>query len=376
MQWSGNVSIQSRLFFDDPLAVNPQQHDNYLSAAARPELYHSWDDDKQSITFTPFVRIDQHDEERSHVDIQELAWQKVFDQWELKLGISKVYWGVTESQHLVDIINQTDLIENADGEDKLGQPMILASTEQDWGLVDVYILPYFRERNFAGIEGRPRTYPVVDTDQAQYESSDKQRHIDFALRWLDSIDELDLALSYFNGTSREPVLSPTMKNGQPVLAPYYPLMKQLGLAAQLTTGNWLWKLETIHRQWLNQQFTAATTGFEYTFVGIMESSTDLGVVAEYLYDNRDEQATSFFENDIMLGLRFALNDVQSTEALLGLIMDTDSHETIISLEASRRLGDNWKLELELRSFHHIDDNSLMSSLQQDDMLQLDLAYYF
>ncbi|MDH5485425.1 MAG: hypothetical protein OEY43_09355 [Gammaproteobacteria bacterium] len=376
MEWSGNLSVQSRLFFDEPLAVNSQQHDQYLSVAARPELYHSWDDDTQSITFTPFVRLDQHDKERSHTDIHELAWQRVFDHWELKIGISKVYWGVTESQHLVDVINQTDLVENTDGEDKLGQPMIRASTEQDWGLLDVYLLPFFRERSFAGIEGRPRAYPVVDTDLVQYESSDEERHIDYALRWLQAFDELELALSYFNGTSREPLLTPTIYNGSTVLLPYYPLMTQYGLAAQATLGNWLWKLETIHRQWLNENYNATTTGFEYTLVGLMESSADLGIITEYLYDNREQQASSFLENDIMVGLRLALNDAQSTEALLGFIVDLDTDETIISLEASRRLGDNWKLELELRSFHHLDNNSLLSSLKQDDMLQIDLACYF
>ena len=42
----------------------------------------------------------------------------------MRLGLRKVYWGVTESQHLVDVINQTEGVENLDGEDKLGQPML------------------------------------------------------------------------------------------------------------------------------------------------------------------------------------------------------------------------------------------------------------
>ncbi len=35
-----------------------------------------------------------------------------------------MYWGVAESNHLVDIINQTDAVESFDGEEKLGQPMV------------------------------------------------------------------------------------------------------------------------------------------------------------------------------------------------------------------------------------------------------------
>jgi hypothetical protein len=138
--------VQQRSFLSDPL--DPRQHNHYASFSVEPELYHSWDNDKQSFTLQPFHRHDQHDEKRTHSDIRELSWLKVFDDWELTVGISKVYWGVTETQHLVDIINQTDQVENIDSEDKLGQPMIRFSTERDWGVLDFFILPIMP---FAGL---------------------------------------------------------------------------------------------------------------------------------------------------------------------------------------------------------------------------------
>ena len=67
---------------------------------------------------------------------------------EIKFGISKEFWGVTETSHRVDIINQTDFTEGFDGEEKLGQPMIKVSLEKQWGLLDFYALLGFRERNF------------------------------------------------------------------------------------------------------------------------------------------------------------------------------------------------------------------------------------
>ena len=42
----------------------------------------------------------------------------------LLVGAAKVFWGTAESRHLVDIINQTDAVEDIDEEDKLGQPMV------------------------------------------------------------------------------------------------------------------------------------------------------------------------------------------------------------------------------------------------------------
>lgn len=384
-EWTAETTLQLRHFLHQPLPQNNLQHNNTASVAAELEYYASWDDYTKSLTFTPFVRLDQHDSERTHADLRELSYQQVFTSWELRLGISKVFWGVTESQHLVDVINQTDQVENVDGEDKFGQPMIKASMERDWGILDVFILPGFRERSFQGIEGRPRPLLAVDTDQAQYESSAKQRHIDYALRWFNHLGDIEMGLSYFNGTSREPLLIPGNNNSGAVLIPYYPLMQQAGLDAQLTTAEWLWKLELIARDWqaldnnaqlIDQRFVALTGGFEYTFVGVAQSDADLGLVAEYLYDNRDEQASSFFQNDLMLGLRLALNDAQSSEALLGVIHDLDNQEFMLSLEASRRLAHHWTASLEVRSFNRVDSNSSLASIARDDFIQLDITRYF
>ena len=66
-----------------------------------------------------FARADENDEERNHFDIAELYWTLPSDEWELLIGINKVFWGVTESAHLVDIINQTDQVESFTGEEKL-----------------------------------------------------------------------------------------------------------------------------------------------------------------------------------------------------------------------------------------------------------------
>lgn len=385
-EWSGNISLQNRYFPNDSLSQNSEQYDNYISVSTEPEYYNAWNNDKQSITFTPFIRVDQYDEERTHGDLRELSFQQVFSDWELRIGVSKVYWGVTESQHLVDVINQTDSVENIDGEDKLGQPMIKASFEKDWGTLDIFILPYFRERTFQGIEGRPRTFPVVDTDQANYESSDKEKNIDYATRWFNYFGDLELGIAYFNGTSREPLFFPGTKNTNSVLTPYYPLMQQASIDAQLTTEEWLFKLEMIARDWKNidtitsqlidEQFIALTSGFEYTFVGIIDSDADLGLVMEYLYDDRDLQATTFFQNDIMTGLRLAMNDAESTEALLGIIYDLDNQEHLISLEASRRFASSWTATLEVRLFNNIAPSSFLKSIEQDDFMQLDIAYYF
>ena len=376
-EWSGNISFETKHFSQDALSAS--QFNEYGSVSFQPEWFHEWDGGKQSFTFVPFTRWDQHDEKRTHSDIRELSWLKVFKESELRVGLRKVYWGVSESQHLVDVINQTDLVENMDGEDKLGQPMINYALINDWGTVDLFILPYFRERTFPGVNGRLRTAFYIDTSNPNYESSDKENHIDYAVRWTHSLDDWDIGLSYFDGTSRDPSFTPPTLdvNGNQVSQPIYYLMQQTGLDIQATKDAWLWKMEVINRSINNDNYNAATAGFEYTFYSILESSSDIGLVVEYLYDDRNSKATTPFEDDLMLGLRWTNNDENDTSVLVGVIADRDDSSRLYSVEASRRVAESMKLTIEARLFTGIAANDLLlSSFRQDDFVQVELAYYF
>lgn len=375
-EWSGSVTSELRYFPDDPLTDEQYDGANF-SVALEAEYFHSWDDGRQSFVFTPFVRVDQHDSERTHADIRELAWIKAAEEWELRVGVRKVFWGVTEFQHLVDIINQTDQVENPDNEEKLGQPMINFALIKDWGTVDFFVLPGFRERTFAGREGRPKGALTVDTDNAEYESGAEDKHIDFALRWSHTIGPWDIGLAHFYGTSRDPRFIPRLNNsGELVLIPFYDIINQTSLDLQYTGDEWLWKLEAIRRQGQGDTYFAATGGFEYTFVGIFDSDADLGIIGEYAWDDRGDDAPTPFENDVVIGTRLALNDVQSTELLSGVVFDLDSSAKFFTLEASRRLGDSWKLGLEARFSSSIPEDDPAYSLRTEDFLQLELAWFF
>ncbi len=375
LEWRGNVSFEARSFLQDPLFT--EQHNSYLSLSAEPELYIPFDGNDLALTVTPFIRIDKHDEERSHFDFREFFLFFTDADWEWRIGLNKVFWGVTESQHLVDIINQTDQVEDIDGEDKLGQPMINATWMQDWGVVELFIMPYFRERTFKGIEGRLRTPLVVDVDSVQYESSDEENHLDVALRWSGVVkDDWDVGVYYFTGTSRDPQLIPVSRPTGPVLIPRYNLIDQLGLQAQGTFESWLLKFEAIARHGDPENYNAAVGGFEYTFYSLMESSIDIGTLLEYHYDDRGEDASSPFQNDIFAGMRIAFNDTQSTDMLLGGFFDLDTDASFYRIEGSRRLGQSWKLSAAAQIFDIADSQNLQYPIRDDDFIELTFGYYF
>ncbi|WP_297526627.1 SPOR domain-containing protein [Thiohalobacter sp.] len=374
-EWSGSMALELRAFPQGP-AYPRQRGSLNASLAIQPEYYREWNGGSDSFTFVPFLRLDNRDPERTHADLRELTWLRAAEDWELRVGVRRVFWGVTESVHLVDVINQVDLVENTDTEDRLGQPMINLALIRDWGTVDLFLLTGFRERTFPGPRGRLRTEPYIDTDQARYESGAEWRHLDLAARWSRTLGPWDIGLAQFHGTGREPILQLGLKDGQPVLVPYYPIINQTSLDLQATLGDWLWKLEWLTRDGQGDRFTAAAGGFEYTFVGIFDTAADLGVISEYLFDDRGSDATTLFQNDLMIGLRLTLNDAQSSELLFGASTDLDGHEQSFNLEASRRLGDQWKLSIEARFARGLNRNGLFGSIRNDDYVQAELAWYF
>ena len=375
-EWSGYSGLEFRYFTQEAF-TRPQDHNTDLSLAFEAEYFHTWDNDNQLFAFVPFIRIDQRDSDRTHFDVRELTYLKAAETWELRLGIRKVFWGVVEFNHLVDIINQTDLVENIDNEDKLGQPMINLALIHDWGTVDLFVMPWFRERQFPGLQGRLRTQPRVDEDLARFESSAKEKHVDFAIRYANYFGDWDIGIAHFYGTSRDPRFIPVLSMaGNPVLAPYYDIINQTSLDLQATKGNMLWKLEALHRSGQGDTYNAVAGGFEYTFVGVFDSVMDLGILGEYHYDDRGESAPTIFDDDIGMGARLAFNDAQSSEALVGLIIDRDNGGRFFNIEASRRIGQNWLLELQGRFLFDIDRSDPAYSLNRDDYLELFLSYHF
>jgi hypothetical protein len=372
---SANIDLQSRFFTQDAQWFGQDSQAGAMSVAFSSEFRWRNSEGDQRASIIPYLRWDATDEQRSIADLREAYWAYEGGDYEVLAGANTVFWGVTESVHLVDIINQTDVVGDIDGEDKLGQPMVNIELQRDWGLLSTYVMPYFRERTFAGVDGRFRAPLPVDEDNAVFESSDEENHVDLALRYSHYIGDVDLGVSFFSGTSREPRLVPTADGT--ALVPHYDLIDQLGVDLQYTRDAWLWKLEAIGRETANDSFAAAVGGVEYTIYQLLDSSSDLGLLLEYQYDGRDRtEPLTLADNDVFVAARFALNDMQDSTALMGVAYDVDTGATFMNVEAERRIGNNYVLELRARFFTAAETDDPMIVIADDDYLQLQLSRYF
>ena len=75
-------------YFKDGLYTGQERH--FPSFTVEPEYYLEWADGNQSLNFTGFFRLDR-DSRRTHWDIRELYWQTVKNNWEISIGVKKVF---------------------------------------------------------------------------------------------------------------------------------------------------------------------------------------------------------------------------------------------------------------------------------------------
>ena len=386
LDFGAEIAGEIRYFPHD--ALLPEQFDHAQpSGYIQPELRWEADDRKHQITVIPFFRYDGQDDERTHFDIREAFYRYNADSgWSLTLGAAKIFWGRTESRHLVDIINQTDAVEDIDEEDKLGQPMAHLNVIRNWGSLDFFLMSGFRDRTFPGVEGRLRFDLAVDTDDPIFERDWRRGAVDVAGRYSHYIGNWDFGVSLFHGTSREPRFN-IAPDGQS-LRPVYDKITQGSVDLQYTQDAMLWKLEAIVREGHGDTFFASVAGFEYTFYQIFGSNADLGLIGEYQYDGRDdgfvaedfgptlEAPVTVADNDAVGGFRLGLNDTQDTALLFGTTIDTADASMGMFIEGERRIGQNWKAQLEARLFFNVDPENVANAFRDDDFLTFRVTRFF
>ena len=150
-------------------------------------------------------------------------------------------------------------------------------------------------------------------------------------------------------------------------------------------------MEFIHRDgqpnlfFEEEEYQAVTTGFEYTYYGLAGSASDLGIIAELLYDSRGQRALSPYEEDIALGGRWVLNNLHSAELMFLWIQDLNRFARVFAFEGSIEMGESFALSFESTIISHqpqpsvltpLQSDRLLYDLRDDDSIEFTLSYYF
>jgi len=419
------LMIDSRFFFQPPPFEDQRDIMIDPSIAAEPYVTYVLADPifgtgRDSFAATLFGRYDPTDSGRTHGDVREAFYLHEDDGWDVLFGVNQVFWGVTEARHLVNIVNQVDYMETQRRDVFLGQPMLNVTAFGNWGTLDLFAMPYFRERQFH--EQSARFGSPISIDSGEFESDLGKWHPDFALRYSNSYKNWDFAVSHFYGTSRDPcyrlrydeedqklpigeitfdrcrgAVNPEAVDdiadflgidvGETLsdldeffsLVPTYRIINQTGLEMVGVYDDLILKFEgaTISG-YQGDRIWALVGGFEYTFPNVDESGIDVGFLGEYLFDNRNYENAPFtpFNNDIYGGARVSLNNADSTNLLLGAVVDVDYGSTILSLQAEHRIAENMLLSVDAQGFVFISDSDPLVFYKNSSYVQLRLSIFF
>ena len=84
-------------------------------------------------------------------------------------------------------------------------------------------------------------------------------------------------------------------------------------------------------------------GLEYIKTRLLKKIWDLNLFLEYSNDDRGSSSTDIFQNDLFMGSRISLNDVDGTEITQTLSLDMDGKGNIGSIEISSRLRETLRI---------------------------------
>ena len=249
--------------------------------------------------------------------------------------------------------------------------MISLNYNHSYGNFDLFIMPFFKERIFPGRNGRPRLALEVDKSTVAYESSSKKNKIDAAVRYSTVYDDYDIGIAHFYGNNRSPELNVNPLSQK--LDAYYPILSQTSLDIQSTKGAWLYKLETLTAKNGEERHFGIAGGTEYTIYGLRETTSDLGIIVEYTFDDRNDFA---FNNEGILALRWTKNDIKSTSLLAGLVADMSGSSNRFFAEFEQRIRDDLKVFIDMSINREIDADDFTYAFEEDSQLTLKIAKYF
>lgn len=291
------------------------------------------------------------DEDSAQFYAKEAWWMLKNKNFDYLGGINYFNWSALELFHPFNIINATEFFE----QDQVGEPMLMLRWKGFEKTASLIFLPKITE-NLYNTSAKSRigfsyisdSLFVKDTDELYSATAASN----FAFEWKQSLDSMDYRLLYYSGPDRQ--LELFSFNG----SSYNPIVFTTNAYGINLQSNWfgsVWKLE-----YLNKTYQHSYSGIEpkahqvlafgYEFPSVLDSGGELNYLIEFqsAFGAEEEELAQYytFQNDLFLGLRYSLGDMQGTEYLVGYLKDMSrEEESAFFLEYTTRINAKTQIEL-------------------------------
>jgi hypothetical protein len=399
LNWASEISYEGRYFNDDGVE-NTVDYNN----AALMRIKMDFEVDDWEGRFSVFGRFDANDEDRNLGTIEDAWIGFEGETFTLRAGWMIFNWSATEAFHPADSVNSKNLDSNLDNLEKLGEPTISISHNVfENGQVSYFYFPYYVKPKYPGPDSR---YGFGGTllEPTFVESdglvSANNFGAQYGILYEDQVLDGDLGLHVLNHMDRETTLF-AIVNFNPELRPLYYRAWQFGGTYQRPFDDIMFKLETVFKKFIETPSVLVPslpsdprfqTPVDHGITAFgLEKTIDYdgnGWETTFLFEgqfvtnvDKEERANiTYFQRDLLVGFRHALNNVSGSELRVLFIFDIErTHEKFFTANYSQRVGNDWKFEMSGNFFIAPQETSLAVGLEafdHDDSFSIKLTKFF
>ena len=356
-QGQGEITLESRLFEDDAKTTT---EDRGLSV--KSTVGTDFKKDNFEFVFQGISRADAYDNDRTFLALEDLYFMYHLPWFRFKAGYVVLNWTATEAFHPADIINSRNLDSNLENLEKLGELTVSTETDIFGGILAFYLFPKFTSPIYPGAKSRlglglPIKKPkIVGTDGTLIED---QWTLQGGSRFSMTLGQADLSLHFLKTVDRHyPALVVNFDSFTPVsLTPHYFYMTQLGGTYTHVFESVILKFEFAKKNFERANVTIANMPEDHSQIaGGLEYITNFswGAEANFLIEGQsfvetteqERASLGAFQQDVLLGVRYAFNDIMGSEFFVSFISDLErSQEYLYNFDFQRRISDQWKIKL-------------------------------
>lgn len=337
-----------------------------------------------------YARADSQDKDRNHYVIEDAYGSYLFgEEGNLKiLGGWKLFnWSAMEAFHPADVVNSKNFDGEIENLEKKGELTLEAEYVVGDGTINFYYWPRVENPIYPSTRSRTGVnFGIEFKDPVWINGSDAGTNskwqpqwgirfnqiigdMDLAIQYLDHFDRAHPLVGYTFGTSVGGSEFPTNQNE---FRPHFYRVRELGSTLSYAFLDYILKVEGSYRSFEDEFKTLVpitTTTFERAnqedhaevAIGLEDtiSLDSLGHEMTLIFEvtsifgpsKVERRRLSTFQRDALVGLRYNFNDLMGSELFMSYIQDLEyTDERLFNVSFTRRLSDQWKYKLGIRSY--------------------------